>query len=409
MSDASPSSLPSHFAPSSQFGREASSAASTLVAFPILNEDIEVVMRNLAAAAGHPAVRSVIAIIGDHENTNRAIRAQVVGLEPKVRVLPQQRIGTLRPGKGDAINTAFKVFLEDPGFQRVHFYDADIKTFDGDWITKAEAALDDGFQAVRHFYPRAATDAMITWMVTRLGFAALWPASPLPDLEQPLSGELAFHREAAATLSADPRVRAQSDWGVDTVISFATLAHGLSIYESYIARGKDHALYSSLADLKVMMVECLGALQRLRAHDETATFESPRREREPSDSASEQITQQIGFDIEATQHLLAADWTTRQEALLTAHFPEYISEPASRWKRWPDTSWMDEEMWFTTLAILLDRFVQDDDDWRDLAFRLWVGRVLHYTLRIAVRGHAFANDYLHGMVARAVSRGLAVD
>ncbi len=27
-----------------------------------------------------------------------------------------------------------------------------------------------------------------------------------------------------------------------------------------------------------------------------------------------------------------------------------------------------------------------------LAFRLWVGRVLHYTLRIAVRGHAFAND-----------------
>ena len=36
---------------------------------------------------------------------------------------------------------------------------------------------------------------------------------------------------------------------------------------------------------------------------------------------------------------------------------------------------------------------------RSLAFRLWIGRVLHYTLRIAVRGHEFADAYLHEMVA----------
>ena len=392
---------------SAQSARAASAAARTLVAFPILDEDIAVVFKNLTAAAGHPAVRSVFAIVGDHEETNRAIQAGIVDLGPNVRVLPQQRLGSLRPGKGDAINTAFKVFLEDPAFDHLHFYDADIKTFDDDWIIKAEEALDHGFQAVRHFYPRAATDAMITWMVTRIGFALLWPRSPLPGLEQPLSGELAFDRRAAAILSTDPRVRAQSDWGVDTVISFATLAHGLSVYESYIARGKDHALYSSLADIKVMMLECLGALQRLRATPANATFESSKLTSEASDAASVQITEQIGFDVEATQHLLATDWNDRQDALLYAHFPQYIAELAGGWRRWPDTSWMDEDTWFTTMEILLDRFTPDDDDWRHLAFRLWVGRVLHYTLRIAIRGHAFADDYLHAMVGRAVARGLS--
>lgn len=376
------------------------------MAFPILNEDIEVVFKNLTAAAAHPAVRSVFAVIGDHQETNQEIRAGIVDLGPKLRVLPQQRLGTLRPGKGDAMNTAFKVFLEEPEFDRIHFYDADIKTFDGDWISKAEAALDDGFQAVRHFYPRAATDAMITWMVTRMGFALLWPRSPLPTLEQPLSGELAFDRMSAATISADPRVRTQSDWGVDTVISFATLAHGLSVYESYIARGKDHALYSSLADLKVMMLECLGALQRLRATAGTAPFDPSRLTSEARDSASSDITQQIGFDIEATQHLLANDWNERQEAMLMAHFPQYISEQARAWRLWPDTSWMDEDTWFATMTILLDGFVPDDDDWRHIAFRLWVGRVLHYTLRIAIRGHSFADEHLHAMIARAVARGL---
>jgi hypothetical protein len=64
---------------------------------------------------------------------------------------------------------------------------------------------------------------------------------------------------------------------------------------------------------------------------------------------------------------------------------------------------MDEQTWLETLGILLDDFVPTDNDWVDLAFRMWVGRVLHYTLRIAVRGHAFADAYLHQMVARAIA------
>jgi mannosylglycerate synthase len=343
----------------------------------------------------------VLAVTGDHEETNHAIEAAITDIGARARVLPQLRLGTLRPGKGDAINTGFQVFLDDGEFDRIHFYDADIKTFDGDWITKAETALDLGYQAVRHFYPRAATDAMITWMVTRLGFAACWPQSQLPTIEQPLSGELAFSREAAGIVAADSRVKSQSDWGVDTAITFATISHGLSVYESYIARGKDHALYSSLTDIKVMMVECLGALQRLRS---TSDLALPHVERmsEPPDFVSPQIAQQIGFDIEATQWLLAEQWTPRQEALLTDHFPEHIATRARLWREWPDTSWLDEETWLATLTILLDRFSPDDEDWTDLAFRLWVGRVLHYALRFAVRGHAFADAYLHQMVERAV-------
>jgi len=359
-------------------------------------------------------VRLVLAVTGDHAPTNEAVRMVAEGIggngtatrgtPARVTVVPQQRIGMLRAGKGDAINTGFKLFLEDPGLERIHFYDADIKTFDGDWISKAEAALDDGFDAVRHFYPRAATDAMITWMVTRLGFAKLWPQSPLPTIEQPLSGELAFSRAGAAIIFGDARVRLQSDWGVDTAITFATIAHRLSLYESYIPRGKDHALYSSLSDIKVMMVECLAALQRLRDSGSPTSEGQPRRVSEPADSVSQQITQQIGFDVEATQRLLASEWTDGQESLLASHFPTEIANSTRSWRHWPDTTWMDEKTWFQVLTILLDRFTLDDDDWCQVAFRLWVGRVLNYTLRTAVRGHAFANSYLHVMVERAVAQ-----
>lgn len=396
MPDASPSSPPP------------SRMARSLVVIPILNEDLEVVVRNLRAAAGHPAVGLVLAVTGDHEKTNHAVEAAIADIGAASRVLPQRRLGTLRAGKGDAINTGFQVFLDDDEFDRIHFYDADIKTFDGDWIAKAEAALDLGYQAVRHFYPRAATDAMITWMVTRLGFAACWPRSQLPTIEQPLSGELAFSRDAARIIASDPSVKSQSDWGVDTAITFATISHGLSVYEAYIARGKDHALYSSLTDIKVMMVECLGALQRLRL---TRDAPLPHVERfgEPPDSVSPHIAQQIGFDIEATQRLLAEQWTSQQEALLTEHFPQHIATRARLWREWPDTSWMDEDAWLTTLSILLDHFSADDAEWSELAFRLWVGRVLHYALRYAVRGHSFADAYLHQMVERAIDRFSSTD
>lgn len=371
-----------------------------MVVVPFHEEDPAVVIRTLDIAATHPSVARVVAVAGHHGPTTRAVLDGIPGKSGRVDLVTQARFGSLRSGKGDAVNTGFHRFLEDTDCERIHFYDADIKTFGPEWISKAEHALDLGFATVRHYYPRAATDAMITWMITRPAFALLWPDSHLARLHQPLSGELAFTRAAAEVVAGDPLVRGQSDWGVDTAITFATVRHGLSIYQSYLSVGKDHALYGSLLDIKVMMLECLAALQRLRS------FALPRSPAElhieDPVAVSSVIAQQIGFDVEATQRVLAGTWTEVQIALLESYFPGEVARAARQWTQWPDTTAMDEDNWMAALRVLLDRFELDDPDWQELAFRLWVGRVLHYTLRVAVRGHGYASGYLSDMVERAI-------
>lgn len=374
---------------------------TTLVVMPFRQEDPEIAMLNLGIAASHPSVGQVLAVAGDHDPTTRVI---VEGAQSgSVKILTQERHGRFRSGKGDAVSTGFRFFLEETSFERIHFYDIDIKTFGDDWITNAESALDLGYDAVRHYYPRAATDAMITWMVTRPGFALLWPESELPWLEQPLSGELAFSRSAAKIIASDPLVVNQSDWGIDTAISFSTISHGLAVYESYVSRGKAHALYDTLADIKVMMLECLGALQQAR----TGPPPQPGLHRvEHPNSVSPAIADELGFDVERTQRLLAAGWTNSQEQLLTRFFPLEVTSNALLWKTWPDTAFMDEARWLETLSILLRHFDLEDPDWCEVAFRLWLGRVLHYTLRIAARGYGYAMSYLHDMIRRSAEFAL---
>ena len=371
----------------------------SLVVVPFLAEDSELVLRTLAIAAAHPRVAEVVGVSGSHLLTNQQVEdgARSIRGAP-VRIIPQERIGDRRPGKGDAVNTGFRHFLKDTSLERIHFYDADIKTFDETWIEKAEVAANRGFDAVRHYYPRAATDAMITWMVTRPGLALLWPQSELPWIAQPLSGELMFARSAAEVLANDPIVRNQSDWGIDTMITAATVHHGLSIYECYISEGKDHALYGPLTDIREMLVECLAALQTLR----TRVQPQPVIHRiEYPHAVAPAITEKLAYDIEATQRLLAEDWTARQEQLLEVHFAPAVGAGAKKWKRWPDTSFLDEETWLSTLGILMNHFVLSDDDWVAIAFRLWLGRVLQYTFTVAVRGHAHSLAYLNQMVLRA--------
>ncbi|MGQ0848276.1 MAG: mannosylglycerate synthase domain-containing protein [Actinomycetota bacterium] len=391
----------------------------TMVVIPFDAEDHELVATNLTLAASHPAVSQVIGVAAGDDPTWPAV-AERIEARPTISIKPQQRCGALRPGKGDAINTGFRLFLESD-LRRLHFYDADIRSFNTDWIARAEKALDRGYQAVRHYYPRAATDGMITWMITRPAFAMLWPQSVLPWIEQPLSGELAFARDSVERLASDQMVIEQSDWGIDTVITYATAAHGLSIYETYASEGKDHALYESLLDLKTMALECLGALQRLRTAVPPSTVVHVT---EPATAAAyhqitgdriagdritgdrisgDRITGALGFDIELTQRLLSRTWTRRQEVLLRSSFESSLADAAIQWQEWPDTSAMDEHRWLVALRQLLDLFDPTDSDWRELAFRLWVGRVLHYTTRVAVRGYGPASEYLHGMMRRTIA------
>jgi hypothetical protein len=116
------------------------------------------------------------------------------------------------------------------------------------------------------------------------------------------------------------------------------------------------------------------------------------------------ITEKLAYDIEATQRLLAEDWTARQEQLLEQHFSLSVVAGAMEWKRWPDISFLDEETWLSTLATLIDQFDITDEDWVAIAFRLWLGRVLQYTFTVAVRGHAHSLAYLNQMVLRAAHR-----
>lgn len=375
----------------------------SLVVIPILAEDPAVVAATLGTAASHPRVTEVACVTARGHDQGVVEQAALVTerLATPVRVVVQRRIGRLRPGKGDAINTGLRFFLEETEAERVHFYDADIATFDHSWIDKAEQAADRGYQAVRHYYPRAATDAMITWFITRLGFARLFPASPLPMLNQPLGGELAFTRPAAVTLATDPAVEGQSDWGIDTLLTFSSVQHGLRIFESYIPAGKDHTLYGPLSDIKTMAVECLGAVQSLRGR------ELPRGavvDRDAPQSLSPPVSEKLGYDVDASLALLAEGWSPRQEELCRA-LPEAATVGLAAARRWPSVAFMDEPTWTETLDALLLHFRLGDRDWEWVAFRAWLARVLNYTLKVAVRGPRYASAYLQETIERAMGEG----
>ena len=213
----------------------------SLVVFPFKQEDPHVVVRNIQIAAEHPSIKQVLGVGVEQEKTYRAFENAMPDIHNKtgtsIDLILQDRIGSKRPGKGDGMNSALKYFLEKTDLPRIHFYDADITSFSGDWISKAEQAADFNFGVVRHYFPRARTDAMITWMITKTGFALVWPESVLSWIGQPLGGELLITRPVVEALVADERVMAQSDWGIDTLYTFVTAQNGFPTLRSSHAAG----------------------------------------------------------------------------------------------------------------------------------------------------------------------------
>ena len=71
------------------------------------------------------------------------------------------------------------------------------------WLARLNRPLPDTRPPrLPHTLPRASTDAMITWMVTRPLFAIGHPRSALWRIRQPLGGELALTRPVAEELMA---------------------------------------------------------------------------------------------------------------------------------------------------------------------------------------------------------------
>ncbi|MEA3356728.1 MAG: hypothetical protein U9Q23_05280 [Candidatus Bipolaricaulota bacterium] len=375
----------------------------SLVAFPFKSEDVGIFSKNIREAAAHPRVGSVLCVGYEKNDCYKEIEAALPEIEresnKEIHLILQERLGSKRPGKGDGMNTALKYFLEETDYKRLHFYDSDIETFSREWISQAEAAADGGYQVVRHYFPRASTDAMVTWMITKTGFAILWPDTELPFIEQPLGGELLLTRKVAAKLYDDERSIRQSDWGIDTAYTWIMVANEFSLYETYVPIGKVHKLYKTLADLQDMAIECFAVIQMLKDEKIKAVKMPHRIER--SGPVPDRIKGKVAYDLEGSLHLLMKGWTDRQLELLN-HFPQNIREGMVKCPKRPCFGFMDAEGWYESYHILLTYFRPEDEDWRELFFKLWIARVLNYTTKVALRGYDYALFYLYQMVEKFV-------
>lgn len=374
-----------------------------LVCFPFKKEHVPTILRNVKTAAEHPSV-SLVLLSGACENSCyrevctaiNDINASDAPYPVPVVAMVQSRLGNLRPGKGDGMNSAMQYFLHAHNMlelklraplERIHFYDADIESFSSMWITKAEEGLKLGYQVVRHYFPRSSTDAQVTWQVTKVGFALLWPRTVLPWVQQPLGGELCFSREVVEALMSEKRVIRQSDWGIDTLYTFLCAQRSFSLLEVYVPDGKMHALYNGLSDLKTMVCECFAAIQSLK--DEHVPNTPSVHRIDPPAELPVSITQKIGYDVEKSLRLLGENWTDRQEKILHL-FSEDVRIGLLSSREWPQYMFMTEEAWVSAYPIFLENFDLDDDDWRDILFKVWVARVLNYTMRHVLRGYHIA-------------------
>jgi len=159
------------------------------------------------------------------------------------------------------MNAGLDFFVNHTSYDRIYFYDADIVSFSRGRIERRERKAKEGYQVVRFFFPRASTEGMITWNITKCGFAYNWPNTLLPHIEQPLGGELIIKRGIAEKLLKDKRVLNYSDWGIDTAYTLAFYRYQAPLYEVYIKEGKLHKLYGKLTDLYTMLMECFAIIQ----------------------------------------------------------------------------------------------------------------------------------------------------
>ena len=371
----------------------------SLAVFPFKSEEPSLVVSNLATAAAHPAIDEVWAVAPEAGGAEAAVRAmakEVSGAHAKpVDVIVQERLGTYRSGKGDAMNTALAL-AAGQGRQRVHFYDADITNFDASWIDGAEAAAHRGFGVVRHRFPRAATDAMITWMITRPALARLFPGTFLPRLDQPLGGEILLTGPALETLAASDLVRNRSDWGIDTILTYATSVMDLGFYEHHVADGKRHALYGSLDELREMLTECLDAAASLSGRPGPGP--GAKHATDPPAPVPDDLKQITAYDLEGTVRLLDAEWSPDEVQLAESLPPDLsglLDDPVR-----PRFELMDADRWHMAHGFLMENFALGDPAWESLAFRLWLTRVLAYTTNQAREGFDAAIAYLESTIFR---------
>jgi mannosylglycerate synthase len=152
-----------------------------------------------------------------------------------------------------------------------------------------------------------------------------------------------------------------------------------------------------------MLIECFAAVQSLIGKK---VPEGTLHHIEYQGPISEVVKAKIGYQFDGTLALLAHGWTDRQLTLLGS-FPQRVCDGLAACRGYPQVTFMDDDAWYETYRVLLREFRVDDPDWQELLFRLWITRVLGYTVTVALRGYDVAMHHLHGMVERYARRSAA--
>ena len=151
---------------------------------------------------------------------------------------------------------------------------------------------------------------------------------------------------------------------------------------------------------KWVFEECPPAVYPLWAIPlETLTVGSPLHRIQPAAAVPTAITQMIGYDVEKSLKLLRENWTPGQMQLLNL-FEEKTKKGMVAASHWPEYMFMNEDAWMKAYHVFLDNFMPNDEDWREVLFKMWVARVLNYTMRHVLRGNACALQANSDMVQK---------
>ncbi len=373
--------------------------------FPFKEENIRLFIMNILKVLDCKRMGEIL-LVGFRKNETYKKLENFISSLPKgedVKLILQKRIGAKREGKGDGMNTAIDYFIKETNFKYLHFYDSDISTFNAGWIERAQRKIDEGYEVVRCYYPRVYTDAMVTWNITKCGFAYIWPDTILSKIEQPLGGEIAIKRIVARKLTKDKMVRNSSDWSIDTAYTTSFCKHKFSLYEIYIPEGKFHRFYGKLSQLKTMVLECFQILkenQFVRIDTKRIKYGE-----DPLGKIPKIYKEKTAFDIKGTISEFRKGWNKEEKELLDL-FPKRVKEGVLKCQKKIDFEFMDPENWYYAFEVFLKYFNENEEKWKNFLFHLWVARVLNHTLKFASEGYNQAMRSLTGMIKYFKGRAL---
>ena len=187
-------------------------------------------------------------------------------------------------------------------------------------------------------------------------------------------------------------MRNRSDWGIDTVLTYATSVMDLGLYEHHVADGK--STRSTDPRRAAGHAHRMSSMLPHRLGNPGPTPDTPPIRRHGS-RRTEQI---VAYDVAGTARLPRDRLEPRRRPVWSRGSPPTCSvsfeDPIAR----TSSSWMlIAGIW--RHGFLMEGFTLGDPA-ESLAFRLWLTRVLAYTTNQAGKGSTLAMTYLESTILR---------